>query len=163
MDVVGFRIRLNTSVVKFLSHLPHIVGAKLKNTIEENLNVFSHSAKFVHKISPFLFLVTQLIFCVENTEILFKGEPRKTRMNTGFFLHFATVVVAKPFWSALHLHGLATVLGTQSCIRPGGYPPDLERKPKDESFGKSRHEAWRREWDSNPRRFYPRRFSRPVP
>ena len=22
---------------------------------------------------------------------------------------------------------------------------------------------WRREWDSNPRRYYPRRFSRPVP
>ena len=120
MAVVGFKTRLNTSVVKFLLHLLHVVGAELKNTIEENLNVLSHPAKFVHKISPFSFLVTQLIFCVENTEILFKGDPRKTRMNTGFFLHFATVVVAKLFWSALHLHGLATVLETQSCIRPGG-------------------------------------------
>lgn len=37
---------------------------------------------------------------------------------------------SKLFWSALHLHGLATVLVTQSCIRPGGCPPDPERKPK---------------------------------
>ena len=67
--------------------------------------------------------------CVENTEILFKGDAPKTRMNTGFSFRFATGVVAKSFWSALHLHGLATVLETQSCIRPGGCPPDLERKP----------------------------------
>ena len=100
--------RLYTSV-KFLVHLLHVVSAELKDAVEENLNVLLNPSDFVHKISSSSSLVRWLFFCVENTEILFKGDTPKTRMNTGFLFHFATGVVAKPFRSALHLHGLATV------------------------------------------------------
>jgi len=37
----------------------------------------------------------RLFFCVENTEILFKGNTLKTLENQGLLKRFATVVVTK--------------------------------------------------------------------
>ena len=54
---------------------------------------------------------------------IFYRTASQTIVSQGFQNAFITNEVIKPFWSALHLHGLATVSGPRSCIRPGAVRP----------------------------------------
>ena len=64
-------------------------------------------------------------------------------------------------WDWSPLHGLLEPAPAVHSIVRGfesrGFASPTKKAPARGAF------RWRREWDSNPRRYYPRRFSRPVP